>query len=252
MRRVLALHLGLILLASLLVLAQGYGGKSGGLGGKSGGLGGGTTASGGTTFTQTQHVGTSNSCGATTTCTITATSTCSTCVGLIVGAGNQNLFISSISGAGTWVVPPGCQLYNGSIVEATSCAYNLSESSGTTSIVVTWNGTNSATLGLYYVEVSWTGTTPTLDTTGTHFANVSGSSQASPTLTLTGSSDFCVQGIASQSAPSAITGSYTGLTTMSAGGNAGGAYIVNTASGASVTWTTGAATESITNAICIQ
>lgn len=204
-----------------------------------------------TTFTHVQHVGTSNSCPNTTSCTITVSSTCSTCVGIIFGMQGVNVFISSVSGAGTWIVPAGCQLYNGGIVLATSCAYNLSETSGTTSLVVTWNGTNVGG-GLYYVETSWTGATPTIDTSGATFDGVSGGTQVGQALTLTGTSDFIVQGIASQSSPSAITGSYLSLTTIGGGGDGGGAYIVNTSSGSAPTWTTGAATESVVNAIAIK
>jgi hypothetical protein len=217
---------------------------------------GGAPAAGGTTFTKVQIVSGASFCLASTlTCALTVSSTCSGCVGVLMADNPSPYLISSVSGAGTWVVPAGCRNNYAGANTAVSCAYNLSETSGVTTIIVTWNGDTAGKPGLFYLEYSWTGATPALDTTGA--ATQAGGTTPLPgvALTLSGSKDIIVQA-QGYTVPTSITGgspAYGNFLTDAAAANILSiADSENTASGVAPNWNYSSNSYANTNAIAIK
>lgn len=195
--------------------------------------------------------------GSSQTCTLHVSPTCEVgsgiCVGVILASANMSgagLYISSVStgsGTGTWIVPSACQVVSASQVESLSCAYNLNETPGDTTITVTWNANNSTAPGFAYYEAYRTTGMPTLDGVG-HATNATSASPTGPPLTLSGSNDYIVQGIVHAteqgvSAPYA----FSRLAYYAAGF---GAYAMNTIT-QPITWTQNATT-TLVNAVAIK
>ena len=210
---------------------------------------------GANTWTNAQSPVVNNSCSNTAaTCALTVTSTGSGHVGVIlfsVGNNGTNILNSVTGGGGTWVIPVGCQAHDSTAGVGVGCAYNLSLASGVTSITCNWQTTNpgAGTGCTFYEEIPSTGSA-TLDTTGSHDNTSTATTQPGPTLTLTGASDFCAQvtGVG-VGAPTAISGSYV----FDGGANFNAvAHILNTASGAAITWTNSGTSTSAVGAICLK
>lgn len=196
------------------------------------------------TISVTQHLISSSNCGATSqTCNLTITSTTAGNLGFAsIHIGVATEFITSISGGGTWVAPGGCQGVDTGAAKATSCAYNLTLTGGTTSITVTRTSTtNAGTWRVYFAEIhtDLTGGSFTLDTNagavGNRDQSTSVTNPAGVALTLNGANDALFQTICGVT-PSAINGSYT---TSDFSGSGGYGIAINTATGTAPTWTTG-------------
>ena len=158
--------------------------------------GGHTAHGGGGTWTLVQHKF-NDGCAAATTCTVTVSALGSGHqLELLVGTADATNFATlvSVSGGGTWTQCAACTLQwnDGAGTNWSSIgAYNLSSSSGATSVTVTVNhAMGSGEWAVGFAEWSWSGSSASFDTGGT--ANNSGAGCTSctgPTLTLTGSSD---------------------------------------------------------------
>jgi hypothetical protein len=120
------------------------------------------------TWTFVNH-GVNTACASGTTCAITVPST---------GSGNLmvlslfmdtsvNTTISSVSGAGTWTLCPASACHVTSGAFNTDYAYNLSNSSGVTTINVTIGTTSGGTFRVEVTEVSFTNGPISFDAAGT-------------------------------------------------------------------------------------
>ena len=200
---------------------------------------------------ETQNVSAGGTCASTSPCTLTVTSTCSGCIGVLWESNNSSTnFISTVTGAGSWSVPAGCQSGNNTLVEAESCAYNLSESAGTTSIVITMASGPSQNAIVYY-EFNISSGTPSLDTSGTAARTSFSTTQAGPTLTLSGTNDLIVQeNVSGTGNATAITAPYGYLNSDEA--KMGTAAATNTASGTAPNWTMPGSDSTLVGALAIQ
>jgi hypothetical protein len=139
---------------------------------------------------------------------------------LIEGDTGSNGFkISSVSGAGTWVVPSGAGTCNANA--GLSCAYVLSSTSGVTSVSVTLAG-STTTAGFSWWEISRSTGSFTLDTQGAK-AQSGTISPVSPTITCTGTNDVVITAIAG-------SGGVSGAQYMTLGYFPGAALNLQTAS----------------------
>jgi len=90
--------------------------------------------------------------------------TCSLTLSTATGAGHllyleaantSGVFISGVSGGGTWTVPASCQIKGGNAAgNALSCAYVLASASGAASITITMAGTASTQFAFYEMSTS--------------------------------------------------------------------------------------------------
>jgi len=65
-------------------------------------------------------------------------------------ANTSGVFLSAVTGGGTWTVPASCQIKGGQAAgNALSCAYALSSSSGATSVSITMAGTANTQFAFY-------------------------------------------------------------------------------------------------------
>ena len=191
------------------------------------------------TFTVTQFA-VNTACTATSqTCDVTVSSTGS---GHVLAAGTvlniNDGGITAVSGGGTWALCPASGCYQtDNNARTTDLAYCLSSTSGATTITVTRTTTTSATWQAAVWELSFTGSSASLDTFGKRQQSTATTSPAGVTLTLTGSNDAIIQIIRTGgTTPSAISAPYN----LHAGsGGAGWAESINTVSGTAPTWTTG-------------
>jgi hypothetical protein len=212
------------------------------------------------TWTLVQHPINATSCNSTS-CSITVSSTGSGHLGVIwiISQNGTGSSISSVSGGGTWVVPsPGTSACSNNTIGASLCAYNLSLSSGVTSISITTNGFMFDSV-IEFLEYSWTGGgSATLDTqSSTAGTGVFNTSWPGQSLTLSGSSDVIVQGISLSDGPcSSITSPYTNpadFTASSAGtGWLGIGGSINTSSGSAPTWSCSSTELESTGAIAFK
>ena len=109
-------------------------------------------------------------------------------------ATTSGVYLSSISGGGTWVTPASCQISATGLAQAQSCAYVLSSTGSVTSITPTLTGSASASYIVY--EVSRSSGTWTLDTIGKTQQTCTVGNCAGQALTLNGSTpDIVFQGI---------------------------------------------------------
>ncbi len=210
------------------------------------------TINSGNTFTQTQTP-VFTSCSSAATCTLTVTSTGAGHLLVITAIQTSGAadFISSVSGGGTWVVPSGANTCQGSnaAVGAVSCAYVLSSSAGTTSVVITWSGTFAAFATFY--EVTYSGGSVAVDKQDTAFNSSSSTSQPGPTLSITGTSDAIFQSI------TLFTGNVTAIDSSYVNFHSyvnfsGSANILNAASGTGPTWTLSASASAFVGAIAFK
>ena len=197
----------------------------------------GPPAAAGGTFAKTHIVSSSGCATNTNTCAITVAATVAGRIGVIMaGLPNGNGSISSISGAGTWASPAGCDAYWSAHGQSVACAYNLSETSGATTITVTWSTSSPGlSVGFTYFEYSYSGASVSYDTSGNRAETVSGNPRNGVTLTLSGTNDVIVQSQIWISASS--VGSPYGNFTAFAGSTGDAADNENTASGTAPSWT---------------
>jgi hypothetical protein len=115
----------------------------------------------------------------------------------VMSADLQNTRINSITGGGTWVVPPtgssGCYVnfFQNSNNQTMSCAYVLSSSAGTASINITMSGT--AATGFAFWEIASTAGPFSLDAIGNTVNPATYPARGQP-LTISGSNDVIFQG----------------------------------------------------------
>lgn len=198
---------------------------------------------------------TSQNCSACTSATLTLGASTGTGHLLVVMAHGTNGAtgnISTVSGAGTWIVDTGCHATNGTVFGLTACAYNTSTTSGVGSLSLTFSASNNYRYEA--IEYSFTGSSISFDTSNTSIHTGASTSQACPNLTLTGTNDVVLCGVivTGTNTITSISGSYTievSGTASSQGGAA--ADLLNTASGTGPTWTTGSTT-SITMMIAFK
>jgi hypothetical protein len=222
------------------------------MGGITGGSGGGSK-----TWTLVQHPINATTCDSNP-CSVTVSSTGSGNLGILWFATSSTVTISSISGGGTWTIPtPGSGTCSNTTVFATLCAYNLSLSSGATSISVTLSGVAFRTV-IEYLEYSWTGGgSATLDTQSS--TNTSGFNTSWPgqTLSLAGAHELISQAIATRdNGCTSITSPYTNPDDFSATSSGSNwlavAGSINTASGTAPTWTCNDTEMNATGAIAFK
>jgi len=128
-------------------------------------------------------------------CSLTVPSTGSGHLLYLEAANTSGVFLGSVSGGGTWVVPSSCQIRGGqSSGNALSCAYVLSTSSTpVTAINITMAG-NANTMFAFY-EVATTSGTFAFDTTNTA-TNAASTSPSGASLSLSqGVTDVVFQSI---------------------------------------------------------
>ena len=137
---------------------------------------------------------TSQSCSSTCTLTIPATGAGHL---LFIEAGDESFTnITSVSGGGNWVVPNGantCQIQQNIAGQnnAASCAYNLSSTSGTTSLTVTMSGAASTNFAIW--EIATTIGSFMFDAQGSAVNNTTGFYTNGPSLALSGKNDVIFQ-----------------------------------------------------------
>lgn len=126
-------------------------------------------------------------------CSLTVPATGSGHLLYLEAANTSGVFLGSVSGGGTWVVPASCQIKGGqSSGNALSCAYVLSSSS-TTSINITMAG--SANTNFAFYEVATTTGSFAFDTSATA-TNAASSNPSGVSLTLaSGETDVVFQSI---------------------------------------------------------
>lgn len=176
-------------------------------------------------------------------CTVTVTSTGSGHLLVLTATEDSGSarYITSASGGGTWVVPAGCQSLNAAS-GATSCAYVLSSSSGTTSVSVTY--TAGTALHVTFWEYLVSPGTASFGKTGVQNTTSGATPVPGVGLTGLGSSDVIFQWVilsASIGGPTAVSGSYIHLLNnagSSTGLNYSGyASLENSGSGTAPNWT---------------
>jgi hypothetical protein len=170
---------------------------------------------------------------------------------LIVNNANVTTdFISSVANGGTWIVPAGCQLGQGSW-GAVSCAYNLSTTS-TSTLALTFAASSNYSICLF--EYSFSPGPASLDTIPAPVNNGSSSTtQPGVAVTVNGASDVIVQssiGATTANGPSSVS-TYGNLLTPT-NSNTGCADLENTTSGAAPTWTWPVAQRSGSNGISFK
>lgn len=150
------------------------------------------------------------------------------------------VYITSVSGGGTWVIPAGCQSLQ-NLAGSVSCAYVLASSSGTTSVSVGF--TTGTQFSLAFWEYSFSAGSTTLDQLGAG-NDISASPLSGITLTGLGTNDVIIQWIvlgSTAAGPTAVSGLYGHLLNnvgSSTGLNYSGyADLENTSSGAAPSWT---------------
>ena len=130
------------------------------------------------------------------TCTLTIPAT-GTGHLLFIEAGDESFtHIISVSGGGTWSVPSGANTCQAQLAiagqnNAASCAYDLSSSSGTTSITVSMSGSAATNFAIWEIATN-TGAF-TLDTQASITNNSNSFYPSGPALTLTGKNDVIFQ-----------------------------------------------------------
>jgi hypothetical protein len=244
-------------------MAFGQGGIIGpkGVIGPSGVISPGAAAAGTTfTFSQISSISGNSGCPNTgTTCSITVTSTCNTCVGVLWASSNQaSTFITSVSGAGTWAEPAASQLYYAGATMSISAAYNLNETSGVTSLTLTFGATLTTRPEIFFVEYSWTGTTPTFGSCKAQ-SNGGGSGNTNPipgeALTISANSVIVQTTAYGGSTPTSISGgspAYGHFQTATPINNMSIADSENTSSGTAPNWNYGGNSFGATGACAIQ
>ena len=149
------------------------------------------TLAGAGTFTLVQQVGV-HVCNGSTTCNIKVAATGSNDL-LVVTAGSAagtSSLVTGVSGGGTWAAPTACQTSNGNW-GSVSCAYNLSSTSGATTITLTLSNTN--TYNVEFWEYSFTSSSASLDALAATQQTGNGSTVSGVNLTLGGSNDVILQ-----------------------------------------------------------
>jgi len=182
----------------------------------------------------------STTCGTgASTCTIPVTSTGSghvIFIGLTSTIASQT--ISSVSGGGTYTHPSSCAGSEAGTARSSDCAYTLSSTSGTTSIVVTRSATTIGAWKVCAAEVQSSVGVGSIDPAfpnGTSVSSTSATTSAvGPALNPTGNNPLNFQ-ILSGGTPTAINQSYVGTFSTSAGC----ATLINSAPTGGPTWTQG-------------
>ena len=149
------------------------------------------TLAGTGTFALVQQVGV-HVCNGSTTCNIKVAATGSNHL-LVVTAGSAagtSSLVTGVSGGGTWAAPTACQTSNGNW-GSVSCAYNLSSTSGATTITLTLSNTN--TYNVEFWEYSFTSSSASLDALAATQQTGNGSTVSGVNLTLGGSNDVILQ-----------------------------------------------------------
>jgi hypothetical protein len=212
---------------------------------RTGGVGAGAPVGG--TWTLVQKTGYQTSSSSPASVTVTSTGTGH----LLVLMGHTNTgttTVSSVSGAGTWSIPAGCHVNGGGSIGGTDCAYNLSSTSGVTSISITLSASGTSTWIFY--EYSFSGSSFSLDTTGTVTDGTAGTSLAGVGLTLAGTKDVIVQGLFTSGGN--VTGVSTPYSNFQGTSFTGQADLENTSSGTAPTWTNSNSQTAAGAAIAIQ
>jgi len=140
-------------------------------------------------YTNPQAVQCSNTCALTIPATVSGHL-------LYLEAANQSssIFISSVSGGGTWVVPNGCQIGGASPAHALSCAYVLSSTAGATSVNVTMAGSSNNYFAIWEIAAP-SGKSFVLDGNPAAATNAASLDPTGVTLNLTGAIDVIFQSI---------------------------------------------------------
>jgi len=124
-------------------------------------------------------------------CTVSIPSTGSGNLLFIAAGGGSSSVISSVSSAGTWNVPTGantCQIVQSGV--ALSCAYNLSDTSGATSLSITMSTSAAITFSIW--EISSAAGPFSLDSQASA-TNAASLSPPGVALSMTGSTDVAFQ-----------------------------------------------------------
>ena len=182
-------------------------------------------------------------------CSFTIPSTTSGHLGFLEAFSITGAYISSVSGAGTSVVPSACKIaltYNTSFVQ--SCAYMLSLSSAATSLSITMSA--SAEISFAWYEVSRTSGSFVLDTDGSQNDSAScATSGACPgmALTLSGTNDVIFQGLVTPPQSNTVTLYsapywYSGWGPAYGGSGAMSAVLLNTVNGSAPSWNVSSST----------
>lgn len=198
-----------------------------------------SSGGGGKSFARSQFVDTTNSCPSTgTTCTIPVAATAATHLGAIYcGVKQPSVWISSVSGAGTWAEPAGTQNYYTTAGDSISGAYNLTETAGTTSIVVTFSATLITQPNCSYIDYTVTGGTAVFDTSGAATQSAHTTALPGVTLTLTGAgANELVLQAQTYGVPTSISGGSPAYGNFQDPWYVATADSINTTSGAAPTW----------------
>jgi hypothetical protein len=147
-------------------------------------------------FSATSQTFAGISCNASPGCTVTIPSTGTGDLIYIQGVNINGDNISSVTGAGSWTVPSGantCQVaLTADASDVLSCAYNLSSSSGTTTLTIKTSGTASFSFNIF--EVSRSSGSFTLDVQSAT-QNATSLSPPGSAVTLTGANDVIFQSL---------------------------------------------------------
>jgi len=203
------------------------------------------------TFTLVQHVFSSACNVSSATCNVTVAST-GTGHLILIGMSISNAdFITSVSGAGTYTVPGGCEGAD-STTSSTSCAYNLSSTSGVTTITVTRTSTTTGTWRCEVLELSSTATPFVLDVVGNRDQSTNTTTPAGVTLTLSGSNDVILQTAQSSTGQTSISINAPYTIETCGANRMCFAWSLNTTSGTAPTWTMASSGHAALGAIAIK
>jgi hypothetical protein len=176
-------------------------------------------------------------CANATTCTVTmspAVTVGDVLVAVAVNTATSDFLVAGVSGSGTWVIPSGCHAFQAASI-GISCAYILSATTSTTSIVVTLNAAPGATWTATVRQYHTTVGSAALDGTPAGSTSASCSACTTPSLTLTHSTDFLVAGASVANSVNTVNSPYGNLVVDGAFGD-GVADNLNTSSGTGATF----------------
>jgi hypothetical protein len=198
-----------------------------------------STAAATHTFTFVQHKQSAFNCSVSASCTLSGLSTLGSGHAMFLGVyyGNSTpLTISSVTGGGTWVLNAGttaCQFSGVSM----ATAYNLSSTSGGTTIAVTLSAAPTSAMVIFFEEDSYSPSDggASLDSATSVKTSTAASPLPGAVPTITGSSDAVWQFVTSAgSNPTAINASYANTLFQSGFGMAD---LLNTTSTTQPGWT---------------
>lgn len=158
---------------------------------------------------------------------------------------------SSTLGSTNLTLVPGsaCAVFVAGSAEQMDCAYILNPPTATNLTVnISLNAPANWFIGAIDISNS---VAACYDTAGALSGSTSTTPQSGPALTLSGTNDFIVQSIKPGSVPTAVSGSYADAY-ASLSQNLSSAYLLNTGSGAAVSWTLTGNAKAALNAIAFK